>query len=1126
MASKAIKGITVEIGGNTVGLQKALNESEKQSKLLSAELRQVNNALKFDPTNTTLLAQKQQILSEQVKNTSDKLQQLKSAQSQVEEKYKSGEIGADAYRAFQREIISTENRLQGLQSEQRKTMQATDQTAESTEGLTEEENELSAQTEKAGTAFDKLKAVAAEAGKAMAVIAEGVGAAALDVSKALVTVYAEMGKLAVKGMQAATNVGKSFESSMSQIAATMGKTTDEISDLTEKAKEMGATTQFSATEAAQGLNILAMSGLDTEEQIAGIEKVLNLAAAGGLSLESAASYTTGTVKGFGDTMENAQYYTDLMAKGATLANTNVNDLGAALSKTAANANSYGQTADGVTLSLLRLAEQNVTGEEAATQLNRAMADLYTPTDNAKQALDELGIAAYDSQGNTRDFNTVVDELNAKLSTMTDEQANAYKNTIFTTNGLNAFNKMTASSTEKVTQFKEELASASEGEGSAAQQAATMIDNLEGDITIMQSAAEGLGITFYETFNKDLRENVQFATESLGQLTDAFKNGGIEEAANVAGGILADIANKAAEYAPIIINTASTLIDSVANTLAENAPSLAQSAKSIILSLANGFLNNSKAILDAIIEIADGIIGELPSIIAILISRAGMLFTSILDFFQNGVGLIVDNVPDIIESIMEAINEELPAIALSLSEAILATAEALLGILPEILPTIITMVTSLIELLLPELINTVIALAQSIAEHLPEILTAIVTALPALIDGILTAVLGQIPVLLQGVFTIVNALIGALPDIIVMIVQTIPQIITSIINAVTTNLPLIIQAGITLFTSLIGALPDIIVMIVQTIPQIITSIINAVTTNLPLIIQAGITLFTSLIGALPDIIKALVAALPQIITSLVTAIVQSIPQLIDGAIQLVLGIVQAIPEIILALIEALPTIIESVITGLIEALPQLIEGGVQLVIGLVKAIPQIIVGLIKAIPDIVTSLVTAFGDCLGMFIDMGGQLISGLWNGISNAADWLWEKISGFFGGIVDGIKDFFGIHSPSTLFRDQIGENLALGIGEGFSDTMTDVTKDMQNALPTSFDVDPAINLSSGDSRMQVLPQTASGIDVVKTDMGTVNFTLNIENFNNADNSSLTNLSDTITYTLYNLIYRQKAVTA
>lgn len=132
MASKAIKGITVEIGGDTVGLQKALNEADKSSKILNSELRQVNNALKFDPTNTTLLAQKQQILSEQVKNTSDKLQQLKSVQSQVEEKYKSGEIGADAYRAFQREIISTESRLKSLEAEQTDVQKATDKADDST----------------------------------------------------------------------------------------------------------------------------------------------------------------------------------------------------------------------------------------------------------------------------------------------------------------------------------------------------------------------------------------------------------------------------------------------------------------------------------------------------------------------------------------------------------------------------------------------------------------------------------------------------------------------------------------------------------------------------------------------------------------------------------------------------------------------------------------------------------------------------------------------------------------------------------------------------------------------------------------------------------------------------------
>lgn len=1057
MALKAIKGITVEIGGDTVGLQKALNEVDKSSKILNSELRQVNNALKFDPANTTLLAQKQQILSEQIRNTSLKLQQLKSVQEQVEQKYKKGDIGADAYRAFQRVLIETENRLESMKNEQEELNEVTEETEEETE-------EAEKKTKNYGKALEGLVNAAVNAGQAI-----------LDVAKAA-------GEMAIKGIQASTEVGKSFESSVSQIAATMGKTTDEISDLTDKAKEMGATTQFSATEAAQGLNILAMSGLKTEEQIAGIEKVLNLAAAGGLTLESAASYTTSTVKGFGDTMENAQYYTDLMAKGATLANTNVNDLGAALSRTAANANSYGQTADGVTLSLLRLAEQNVTGENAATQLNRAMADLYTPTDTAKQALQELGIAAYDSQGNTRDFNVVVDELNAKLSTMTDEQANAYKNTIFTTNGLNAFNKMTASSTEKVELFKEGLAKASEGEGSAAEQAKTMIDNLEGDITIMQSAAEGLGITFYETFNKDLRENVQFATDSLGQLTEAFKNGGIEEAANVAGGILADISNKAAEYAPQLISVVTTLINSVANALTENAPNIAQSAREIVKSLAGGFVSNSETILNAVITIGESVMNELPSVLALLTARTGQFATAIVNFLSSGIQLVVQNIPQILSSLSVAILETLPLLTQSIFDLITNTVSSVLELIPEILPTVVELVTTLIELLLPDIINTVVTLAESIAENLPEILNVIITVLPDLIQGLLSAVLGQIPTLLQGVFAIVNAIVAALPEILVILTQIIPDIITAVVTAVTDNLPIIIQTGVTLFTSLISNLPKAITAIVSKLPEIINSIVSALIDNISEIVNCGVDLFLALIEALPEIIFAIQDSMPDIIAGIVTAVVKLFPVIVDL--------------------------------------------GKDLFMSLVGDLANTVIKIANRMPEIITGIVNKITEQFWKMVDVGSNLVSGIWEGITNAKDWLIDNIFGWCTSITDSIMNFFGIHSPSTLFRDTIGENLALGIGVGFSDAMTDVTKNMQNALPTSFDIDPDVNITSGDMRMQTLPQSTSIVSAVQPGVGAVNFTLNIENFNNADSSALINLSDTITYTLYELIYRQKAVTA
>ena len=290
---------------------------------------------------------------------------------------------------------------------------------------------------------------------------------------------------------AAVKTAADFEKSMSQVAATMGKTKDDVKGLSELAQHMGATTAFSASEAAEGINILAMAGLNATQIGDSLGTVLDLAAAGAMDMGSSASYVVGAVKGFRDEMKNASKYADLMAKGATLANTDVAQLGEAISYGAATADGYSQSVDSMTLSLLRMAEQNVTGQTAATSLNRAMADLYSPTAEAKKALDSLGISAYNADGSARDFNVVVDELSGALKGMNEQSANALKSTIFTTNGMNAFNKMTASTSERVKELQDGLRGAG---GSAAQQAKTQLDNLNGQITLLKSAIEGILIT--------------------------------------------------------------------------------------------------------------------------------------------------------------------------------------------------------------------------------------------------------------------------------------------------------------------------------------------------------------------------------------------------------------------------------------------------------------------------------------------------------------------------------------------------------------------------------------------------------------------------------------------------------
>lgn len=314
--------------------------------------------------------------------------------------------------------------------------------------------------------------------------------------------------------------GMGFDSAMSQVAATMGTTVDQVGELRDKAKEMGSATNYSATQAAEGLNILAMSGYDAEKSMEMLEDVLHLAAAGGMEMSESAADISGAMKGFGDASKDSAYYADLMAKGATLANTSVSQLGQALADGSSMGKAYSQSAESMTVSLLRLAEQGETGSAAATALSAAYANLYTPMDQAKKAMQELGVDAYDpTTGKAREFNAVVNELNEAIqreSQGNEAIANQYKDLIFGKQGLNAYNKLVVTSIEKQEEWAAVLA---ESTGAASQQYDTMTDNLAGDLDMMKSAFEGLQIEISEELTADLRDIVQVATEGITWLTE-------------------------------------------------------------------------------------------------------------------------------------------------------------------------------------------------------------------------------------------------------------------------------------------------------------------------------------------------------------------------------------------------------------------------------------------------------------------------------------------------------------------------------------------------------------------------------------------------------------------------------
>lgn len=558
------------------------------------------------------------------------------------------------------------------------------------EGLKDAESNASSSTSKIGGAF---KAVGKVAKTAMVA-----GSAA-----------------AVAFTKTSIDSGMNFDTAMSQVAATMGTTVDKIGNIKAKAEEMGRTTKYTATEAAEGMNILAQAGLSADEQISGIGTVLNLASSGAMSLEESASYTAGAVKGFRDSMSNASYYADLMAKGATLANTNVRGLGEAFSGSAATAKNYGQAADSVTLSLLRLAEQNVTGSEASTALNRAMADLYTPTDDASKALNQLGVSAYEANGDAKDFNDLVDELNGSLQGMTAEQKNNALATIFTTQGLQAFNKMTASSDATVQKFWKGIQDSS---GSAAQQAATQLDNLQGDITLLSSATEGLQLAFYNTFSGTIRGAIKGITSEVSGLAEAMESGGIS-------GALSKLAQDAINFSgqlPGLTKIGGDLINGLISSVTQNSGGITTAVGQLLNNLASTISTGLNVFTSVGVNLLTTIASGMTQGIPTFLGQALPMLAQFTESLRGNAGKLINAGLTLIQNIAQGLINSIPVLIAYVPTIITNLAGIINDNAPKILATGITIITNLA-------MGLVRAIPLLIA-NLPRIITAIVSVFTA------------------------------------------------------------------------------------------------------------------------------------------------------------------------------------------------------------------------------------------------------------------------------------------------------------------------------------------------------------------------------------------------------------
>jgi phage-related minor tail protein len=524
-SAKTIKGITIEIEGKTSGLVKALDDANREISKTKSALKDVNDALKLDPGNADLLRQKQALLNDAIEETKKKLDAEKQAAKDAADALARGDISSEQYATLTAEVAKTTKELEKLEKQAKQSASVLG-------------DQFKAAGEKISKVGDKIT---------------GVGEALMPISGA-----------AVAGFTAAIKTTADFESQMSKVEALSGSTAEQMTELEAKAREMGASTKFSATEAGQAFEYMALAGWKAEDMTAGISGIMSLAAASGEDLATVSDIVTDALTAFGQSAEDAGHFADVLAAASSNANTTVSMMGESFKYVAPLAGSLGYSVDDVAIALGLMANSGIKASQAGTSLRTILTNLASPSDKVAKAMELVGVSLEDGEGNMLSFRDVLTQLREGFGQIKipmdefqksveelDRQLEAGEVTqegydesllelmdraygaegamkaqaaaaIGGQRGLSALLAMVNASDADL----EKLTTAIDGSaGSAQTMAEVMQDNLAGQLTILMSQLQELAISIGETLMPSIMgivEKIQGFVDWLNSLDEGTK----------------------------------------------------------------------------------------------------------------------------------------------------------------------------------------------------------------------------------------------------------------------------------------------------------------------------------------------------------------------------------------------------------------------------------------------------------------------------------------------------------------------------------------------------------------------------------------------------------------------------
>ena len=787
---------------------------------------------------------------------------------------------------------------------------------------------------------------------------------------------------------ASVKVGSDFEASMSKVAAISGATGDDLKALTDKAKEMGATTKFSASESADALQYMAMAGWKTEDMLNGLEGIMNLAAASGEDLATTSDIVTDALTAFGLSAEDSTHFADVLAQASSNANTNVGMMGETFKYVAPVAGALGYTAEDTALAIGLMANSGIKASQAGTSLRSIMSRMAKPTKEVQGAMDKLGVSLTDSNGNMKSLNEVMGDLRNGFAGLSEAEAAEMAAALGGQEAMSGLLAIVNASDDDFDKLSDAIYSC---DGAAKRMADTMNDNLQGQITILKSGLEGLGISLYENMEAPLKEVVKEAQNMVQQLQDAFNNGGLDEVVSTVGDIFAQIVEKAASAAPDLIDVASDMIQSFLTGINNNLPEIASAGVDIVTSLGSALIENT-----------------------------GLLWSTGVALLAEVLSGLADNMPQLVESAKDALSqfgsalvEYAPSIGESAAKIVSYLASAVIENLPQIIEVgkqIVQGFIAGIEQEFPGLgaflsglfdgfASTLAPIAQTVVDALSNIFSALDGADPETMEALGKAI-GTIAASIAAL-KVASEVVGGVKNLL-SVLGGFRKTAGNVIGIV----PKVVD-GFQLLSGGAGTFSEVLALEFPKLAGIITKVtgsfgtlastISGVFTKIGAVVGPAISKIASLISS----IGPTIAGIGAVIGGAVMAVTNFFGMLKDGfswvkEALMVIGIaIAAVGAVILGA----PALVAAVVAGIVAAVATLVV--------VIKDHWTQIVDFFKGIPDKIGEVVDSI---VAWFQELPGRISTWLTNTITAISEWgseLYTNITTFVSEAISAVGDWF-----------------------------------------------------------------------------------------------------------------------